>query len=137
MSSEPQARPACLGLALCLLVISRGLTQDRTHNNHQSDHLSLSFTSFFPPDTFHPRPVADNTSLSRAAEGRLTFLDTYRNAYSGPESIKNHIKEGQNTINSGRRAVKEARLNYESMGILSTILAATNLDDNFRTLGKV
>ncbi|GES62364.1 hypothetical protein ATEIFO6365_0005034100 [Aspergillus terreus] len=56
--------------------------------------------------------VAWGEAALRAAEGRLTFLDTYRNAYSGPESIKNHIKEGQNTINSGRRAVKEARTNY-------------------------
>lgn len=107
------------------------------HKNHQYDHLSLRFTSFFPPDTSYPRLVADNTPLSRAAEGRLAFIDTYRNAYSSTQSIKDHILAAKQTINSGRRAVKEARTNYESMGILSTILAVTNLDDNFRTLGKV
>ncbi|KAG2420920.1 hypothetical protein HFD88_000534 [Aspergillus terreus] len=59
--------------------------------------------------------VAWGEAALRAAEGRLTFLDTYRNAYSGPQSIKTHIQEGQNTINSGRRAVKEARTNYEKL----------------------
>jgi hypothetical protein len=55
--------------------------------------------------------------LSRAAEGRLSFIDTYRNAYSSANSIRTHIDTGETAIVSGRNAVAEARRNYDCMNI--------------------
>jgi hypothetical protein len=54
----------------------------------------------------------------RVAEGRLSFINQYRNAYSSTDSIKTHIESGETFINSGRKAVLEARVNYESSTIL-------------------
>lgn len=58
--------------------------------------------------------IAPNRAGS-SAEGRLPFINTYRNAYSSTHSIRTHIKSGGDNIESGRNAVREARLNYRSM----------------------
>ncbi|KJZ75414.1 hypothetical protein HIM_05110 [Hirsutella minnesotensis 3608] len=51
----------------------------------------------------------------REAEGRLTFIETYRSAYSCTAEIRAHIQAGTEATLSGRNAVKEARKNLENL----------------------
>lgn len=55
------------------------------------------------------------------AEGRLSFIETYRHAYSSTKSISSHIDTGKNAITSGRNAVHEARRNYDCMFFPSSL----------------
>lgn len=50
-----------------------------------------------------------------AADGRLSFIDTYRNTYSSTSSIEGHIKSGENSIKSGRKALGKERQSYRGM----------------------
>ncbi|KAJ3529596.1 hypothetical protein NM208_g9685 [Fusarium decemcellulare] len=53
------------------------------------------------------------SSALRAAEARLEFMKTYRDAYEH-DGIMGHIGQGQQDINSARDAIEEARINYNS-----------------------
>ncbi|KAB8205397.1 hypothetical protein BDV34DRAFT_195853 [Aspergillus parasiticus] len=61
--------------------------------------------------------VAWGESAVSVAEGRLSFIETYRHAYSSTKSISSHIDTGKNAITSGRNAVHEARRNYDSLWV--------------------
>lgn len=56
--------------------------------------------------------------LFSVAEARLAFVVSYQNAYSTTDSIKTHIGAGEGAILSGRKAVHDARFNYDGMNIL-------------------
>ncbi|KAI2091688.1 hypothetical protein LOZ36_000776 [Ophidiomyces ophidiicola] len=45
------------------------------------------------------------------AEGRLSFLCEYQNAFKNKVSVGNHIHAANTQINSARKAVEEARIN--------------------------
>lgn len=59
--------------------------------------------------------MANRTIIVSLTEGRLSFINTYRNAYSSTRSIRTHIMSGEDAIQSGRNAVREARRNYNGI----------------------
>ncbi|KAK5987096.1 hypothetical protein PT974_11214 [Cladobotryum mycophilum] len=50
-----------------------------------------------------------------AAEGRLRFIQTYDSVYRDPSSVNTHVDAGEDSIRSGRNAVKQARKNYDML----------------------
>lgn len=58
-----------------------------------------------------PRYDLANGRGNRAAEARLEFMKTYKDAYYLP-AIQTHINEGAAIISSAKKAVSEARKNY-------------------------
>lgn len=75
---------------------------------HRDCHLSRSLSDAVPN-------MAKCLFLSSVAEGRLSFIDNYRYAFSSTNSVRTHIDTGGTAITSGRNAVEEARRNYEGM----------------------
>jgi hypothetical protein len=74
-------------------------------------HLSCGFPSAsLLSNTWYKQT---DTAHHSAAEARLEFMITYRNAHQY-SSIDGHIKAARGLIDSAKESIHEARLNYES-----------------------
>ncbi|KAI1931400.1 hypothetical protein LOZ65_001208 [Ophidiomyces ophidiicola] len=99
----------------------RAAYNDYKAKAEEQSRAHQAFNAFFraTPDTEDPDVHLKRARLAvtwgerslETAEGRLSFLCEYQNAFKNKVSVGNHIHAAKTQINSARKAVYEARIN--------------------------